>query len=166
MDEPESGWTRYLVKAKFGLGRDFIVLDQTETQVFYVDGKAGLPAKADVQDAEGNTVVSVRGALMPIPKRATITDAEGEHVGELKAKAFSPVKARMTLTMTDGTAWQLEGELLEKNYTVTADGAALIVISQKWMKVRDSYTLDVADGTSAALALALLWTLDRWVEQD
>lgn len=166
MDDVAAGWTRYLVKSKLGLGRDFVVLDQNEAQVFFVDGKAGLPAKADVKDAAGDTVLSVRGALMPIPKRASLVDASGTTVAELKAKAFSPVKTRMTLTRADGAEWQLEGELFEKNYAITANGSPVIAISQKWVAIRNSYTLDVADGTSVALALGLLWTVDRWVERD
>lgn len=161
----EAGWTRYVVRSKRGLGRDFVVLDRDETRVFLVDGKLGIPARAAIQDAGGDTLLSVRGSLRPIPKRASFADASGTTVAELRAKAFSPVKTRMTLTMTDGVEWQLEGELFEKDYTVTADGSPIIVISQKWVTIRDSYTLDVAEGISTALALGLLWTVDHWVEE-
>ena len=34
------GWTRFLVRSKLGVGRDFRVLDpQSEEQLFLVDGK-------------------------------------------------------------------------------------------------------------------------------
>lgn len=154
-----------MVRSKLGLGRDFIVQDKDEREVFFVDGKAGIPAKADIQDADGNVVASVRGSLVPIPKRVSIADADGEPVAELKAKAFTPIKARMTLTMADGTTWQVAGEILEKDYTVTAEGSPVLAISQKWLKVRDTYTLDLAEGTSMPIALALLWTVDRWAER-
>ena len=37
-----AGFTRYLMKSKFGAGRDFAVLDpDTEAQLFFVDGKLG-----------------------------------------------------------------------------------------------------------------------------
>jgi uncharacterized protein YxjI len=32
--------------------------------------------------------------------------------------------------------------------------------------IRDSYTVDVADGTDVGLALAVVWAVDRWVERD
>lgn len=39
---PPAGWTRFLVKSKFGAGRDFVVLDPaTEQQRYFVDGKIG-----------------------------------------------------------------------------------------------------------------------------
>lgn len=165
MESAPPGWTRYVVQSKLGLGRDFIVQDEDEQQVFFVDGKAGIPAKADIQDAAGNVVASVRGSLVPIPKRVSIADAAGDPMAELKAKAFTPIKARMTLTMADGTTWQVAGEILEKDYTVTAEGSPVLAISQKWLKVRDTYTLDLAEGTSMPIALALLWTVDRWAER-
>jgi hypothetical protein len=39
-------------------------------------------------------------------------------------------------------------------------------VSQKWMTIKDAYTVDVADGINPGLALAVLWSVDRWVEQD
>ena len=37
-----AGFTRFLMKSKFGAGRDFAVLDpDTEAQLFFVDGKLG-----------------------------------------------------------------------------------------------------------------------------
>jgi uncharacterized protein YxjI len=41
----------------------------------------------------------------------------------------------------------------------------VIDITQQWVKVRDTFTLDVADGVDPALALAVLWGVDRFVEQ-
>jgi hypothetical protein len=32
--------------------------------------------------------------------------------------------------------------------------------------IRDAYTLDVIDGIDPALAAAVVWAIDRWVERD
>ena len=63
----------------------------------------GTRPKADVKDAADVVVYSVRGKLLGIPKHLTISDAEGNEVGSLKAKAFSMVKDKMSLTMSDGS---------------------------------------------------------------
>jgi uncharacterized protein YxjI len=164
---PPEGWTRFLVKSTFGAGRDFTVLDPTTEQPLYaIDGKLGPRPKADVLDAEGGTLFHVSGKLLGIPKHMTITDAEGNEVASLKAKAFSPIKARMTLERADGTSWVIEGSFIEKNYSVTADGEPVVAITQKWVTIRDAYTVDVAQGTEPAFALAVVWAIDRWVERD
>ena len=122
---------------------------RAKQQVYYVDGK--------------NTV---RGKLLGIPKHLTISDAEGNEVGSLKAKAFSMVKDKMSLTLSDGSDWSLEGSFIEKEYNIDAHGQPIGKITQKWVAVRDAYTVDVADGVDAGLALAVVWAVDRWVERD
>ena len=164
---PPEGWTRYLVKSKFGAGRDFAVLDPgTEQQQYFVDGKIGTRPKADIRDSSDAVVYQVRGKLLGIPKHITISDSSGTEVASLKAQMFSPIKTRMTLTLSDGRTWELEGGLIEKEYNIASGGEPVVRITQKWVTVRDAYTLDVADGVDPGMALAVMWAVDRWVEKD
>ena len=163
---PAPGWMRYIVKSKFGAGRDFAVLDLAEEQQFFVDGKVSMRPKAEIRDAADRPVYHVTGQLFGVPKRMTITDADGNEVASLKAKMFSPIKSRMTLTMANGADWELEGSFLEKEYSITHDGSPVVQITQKWVTVRDTYTLDLAADVDPGLALAVLWAVDRWVERD
>jgi uncharacterized protein YxjI len=166
MPPAPAGWSRFLVKSKFGAGRDFVVLEpETDEQRYLVDGKLGPRPKADVKVGD-DVVYEVRGKLLGIPKQMTIMDASGAEVASLKAQMFSPIKSRMTLDVSSGEPWTLEGSFLEKNYSVSSAGEPVIEISQKWVTVRDTYTLDVAKGVDPGLALAILWAVDRWVEED
>ncbi len=161
------GWTRFLVKSKFGAGRDFAVLDpETEEQRYFVDGKMGTRPKADITDAAEATVYTVRGTLLGIPKHMTIYDADGGEVASLRAKAFRVVKDKMTLEVAAGEPWELVGSLIEKNYAVSSGGRPIVQITQKWVTIRDAYVLDVAEDVDPGLALAVLWAVDRWVERD
>lgn len=164
---PPAGFRRFLMKSKLGMGRDFRVLDpQSETELFLVDGKVGPRPSADILTAGGERLYTVKGKLMGIPKRMTITDASGTEVAWLKAKAFSIVKDKMELEVASGEPWHLAGSFIEKDYTVTSGGRTVVQITQKWITVRDTYTVDVADGTDAGLAFAIVWAVDRWVERD
>lgn len=160
------GWTRFLVKSKFGAGRDFAVLDLAEQQLFFVDGKISTRPKAEIRDQADSVLYRVQGKLLGIPKHMTITDASGAEVASLSAKMFSPIKSRMTLSVADGSDWALEGSFIEKNYSISSRGTPIVQITQKWVTIRDTYTLDVADGIDPGLALAVLWAVDRWVERD
>ena len=117
----------------------------------------------DLQDAVRYTV---KGQFLGIPKRMTITTADGSQVAEVKAKAFSFVKDKMTLTMADGSTWQIEGSLLEKNYSIASEGQPIAQITQKWMTVRDKYTADYLSSLDPGLVMAVVWAIDRWVERD
>ena len=162
-----AGYRRFLMKSKLGAGRDFVVLDPaTEEQLFLVDGKLGPRPKAEVQAGDGSVIYSVKGQLLGIPKKMSITDASGTEVATLKAKKFSMIKDSMTMEMANGEPWQLTGQFIEKNYTVTSGGQDVVRITQKWVTIKDKYTVDVADGADPGLAFAIVWAVDRWVERD
>jgi uncharacterized protein YxjI len=163
---PAPGWTRLTFKSKFGAGRDFSVMDDSEQQVLFVDGKMGATPKAEVRDANDQVVYTVKGQFLGIPKRMEIFDASGATVASLKAKMFSPIKSRMTMTMADGSTWEVEGTLMEKNYTINSGGAPVAQISQKWVTVRDKYTVDFVSSLDPGLVMAVIWAIDRWVERD
>jgi uncharacterized protein YxjI len=163
---PEPGWTRLVFKSKFGAGRDFEVKDPSGTRVLFVDGKIGPTPKAEVRDAQDTVIYTVKGQLLGIPKRMSIVASDGSQVAELKAKAFSIVKDKMTMTMTDGSTWQVQGTLMEKNYSIASDGKPVAKISQKWLTVRDSYTVDYLESIDPGLVMAVIWAIDRWVERD
>ena len=86
-----------------------------------------------MQAGDGSVIYSVRGHLLGIPKKMSITDAAGTEVASLKSKKFSLVKDKMTMEMANGEPWQLTGQFIEKNYTVTSGGRDVVRISQKWV---------------------------------
>lgn len=165
---PPAGWTRVVVKSTFGMGRDFEVADVEGNAVLYVDGKVGMTPKAEVRAgaALDQVVYRIQGQFLGVPKRMTITTAGGAEIASLKSKFFSPVKSRMTMTLAEGGTWEVEGSFIEKNYAVRSDGEPIVHVTQKWMTVRDSYTVDAAPGIDPALAMAVVWAIDRWVERD
>lgn len=163
-----AGYTRLIMKSKMGVGRDFRALDpETEAERYVVDGKLGLRPQADILDASGAVVALARGELLSFPKRITVTDAQGQPVAYLHARPFSFVRDKIDISLAAGGELTLEGNLIEKDYTMRdAAGSVVLQITQKWLTVRDRYTLDVAEGFDPAIALAIAWSIDRWVERD
>jgi uncharacterized protein YxjI len=166
MESAPAGWQRFIMKSKFGAGRDFEVLDGDEQRRYFVDGHVGPTPKADIVGPDGTIIYNVVGRLLGIPRQMTITDAAGAQVASMKAKMFSPIKSKIDMVMAVGAHWHIEGSLIEKDYSVSADGAPIMKISQKWVTIRDAYSLDVVDGVDPGLALAVVWAIDRWVERD
>ena len=159
-----SGMTRFVVKSKLGVDRDFEALGPDGHRAWYVDGKFGPRPAAEVQDSSGTVTHRLKGRLLGIPKKISVSDAAGHEIASIKAK-ISPLKSKMVITLADGGEWLLEGNLIEKDYTITSDGAVVAVISPKFLTLRDAYTLDVADGVHPGLALATLWAVDAFREQ-
>jgi uncharacterized protein YxjI len=163
-----AGYTRYLIKSKLSMGRDFRVLDPaTEQDLFLVDGKVGARPKAQILDAAGAVLVEVTGKLLGIPKRMDVTTPDGTQVAHLHSPALKFVRDRINVTLASGEEWALVGNVIEKDYAVNdASGRHVLQITQKWLTVRDRYTIDVAEGVEPGLAFSLVWAIDRWVERD
>lgn len=49
--------------------------------------------------------------------------------------------------------------------SVTSEGRTVLNITQKWVTVRDAYTMDVDDAVPPALAAALVWAVDAFRER-
>lgn len=163
---PPPGWTRITFKSKFGAGRDFNVLNEAGDPILLVDGKLGPKPKAEVTDTAGNVLFHIKGRMLGIPKRMNITRADGTEVAELHAKAFSFIKDKMTMHFADGSTWEVQGSLMEKNYTIHSGGQPIAKISQKWLTLRDSYAVEFVDSLEPSLVMAVIWAIDRWVERD
>ncbi len=161
-----TGWKRLKFKSTFGAGRDFEVTGVDGTRVMFVDGKVAMTPKAEVRDANDQVVYRVQGRFGGIPKEMRISDAAGTEVAHLKSEFFSPIKSRMTMHLADGRVLEVEGSLLEKDYQIRSEGQPVASISQKWVTVRDQYTVDFVDTLDPGLVMAIIWAIDRWVERD
>jgi len=154
------------MRSKMGAGRDFKVEDTDGNLLYVVDGKLGPRPKAEITDSGGTVRWSVRGHMLGFPKSMDVIDGDGNEFGKLKAKMISPIKDRETLYLADGTEWHLKGSFIEKNYEIRNDAGPVADVSQKWITVRDAFTVDVVNGFDVCLVLALVWSVDRWVEHD
>ena len=156
---------RYLVKSKFGVGRDFAVYDDEEAshQVYFIDAKMGLGTKAEIQDASGNVIYTAKGKILNIPRKMDYFLPDGSTAASVVAR-FSPIKQRLTMTLADGTKWELAGNFVGKNYKVVQDEKVIIDIDQKWLTIRDKYFVEISEDVDTALALGLIWAVDIWRE--
>ncbi len=62
---------------------------------------------------------------------------------------FSPIRSCMSPTLNGGQAWELEGSFMEKD-AIASQGRPVVSTTQRWVTIRDAYTLDVADGIDPA----------------
>lgn len=156
---------RYLVKSKFGIGRDFSVYDDENevNKVYFIDAKMGLGTKADIKDANDNILYTAKGKVINIPRKMDYMLPDGKTAAQVVAK-FSPIKSRLTMTLANSDVWELAGNFIGKSYTVMNGDKKVLEINQKWLTIRDKYFVEIAEDVDAALALGLVWAVDIWRE--
>ena len=84
--------------------------------------------------------------------------------GETRAKVhkalITPLRERWKVDVTDGTDLEVQGNVLDHEYDIEADGRKIAEVSKKWFRIRDTYGVQVAPGADTVLVLAVAVALD------
>ncbi|MCD0482156.1 LURP-one-related family protein [Streptacidiphilus sp. ASG 303] len=154
---------KYLVRERiFGIGDDFWVETENGEKAFLVDGKAlRLRETFELKDPSGLVVAVIRKKVLSVRDAMKVEDANGETTATVRKKMFTPFHDKYRVELADGAEWEVHGDFLDKEYDIEADGGRVARISRKWFRVRDTYAVDVAAGSDAALVLAVAVCVDR-----
>jgi uncharacterized protein YxjI len=153
---------RYAVREKlFSIGDDFWITDEQGGKAFLVDGKVlRLRQTLEIQDPDGRVVVKVRKKLIAMHETMEI-EQDGAVVATVRKALISPLHHRSTVDLADGSQLEAVGNILDKEFEITAGSQVLARISRAWFRIRDTYGVDVAPGQDDVLFLAIAVALDR-----
>jgi uncharacterized protein YxjI len=151
---------RYLVREKFfRLGADNDISDESGNPVFRVDGKAlSLRDLMVVQDLQGIEVARVHRKLASMLPQYEI-DLAGQETAVLHRK-LSMLKPVWSLSVPGQEEMQLEGNLLQHEFTVQRGGAVVATVSRAWVSLSATYGVDVAPGENDLLVLGVVLALE------
>jgi uncharacterized protein YxjI len=153
---------RYAVQEKlFSIGDDFWITDEQGGKAFLVDGKVlRLRQTLEIQDPDGRVAVTVRKKLIAMHETMEIEQG-GAVVATVRKALISPLHHRSTVDLADGSQLEAVGNILDKEFEITAGGQVLARVSRAWFRIRDTYGVDVAPGQDDVLFLAIAVALDR-----
>ena len=153
---------RYAAQEKlFSVGDDFWITDEQGGKAFLVDGKVlRLRQTLEIQDPGGRVLVTVRKKLVTMHETMEI-EQDGTLVGTVRKALVSPLHHRSVVDLADGSQLEAVGNVLDKEFEITAGNQVLARISRAWFRIRDTYGVDVAPGQDDVLFLAIAVALDR-----
>jgi uncharacterized protein YxjI len=158
---------RYAVQEKlFSIGDDFWITDERGGKAFLVDGKVlRMRQTLEIQDPDGRVLVTVRKKLVSMHETMEI-EQDGALVATVRKALISPLHHRSTVDLADGSQLEATGNILDKEFEITAGSQVLARISRAWFRIRDTYGVDVAPGQDDVLFLAIAVALDRIHDDD
>ena len=158
---------RYAVQEKlFSIGDDYWITDEQGGKAFLVDGKVlRLRQTLEIRDPGGRVVVTVRKKLVTIHETMEI-EQDGTVVATVRKALISPLHHRSVVDLADGSQLEAVGNVLDKEFEITAGNQVLARISRAWFRIRDTYGVDVAPGQDDVLFLAIAVALDRIHDDD
>jgi uncharacterized protein YxjI len=153
---------RYQMRQKLvAIGDDFWIEDSRGERAFKVDGKALRVRQTLVfEDAHGQELCKIQERMLRIKDTMEVEGPGGESLATVKKALITPLRERFTAKVGDGPDLDIQGNLLDHEYTIEAGRDKVAEVSKKWFRLRDTYGVEIAPGQNDALILAITVCVD------
>jgi uncharacterized protein YxjI len=152
----------YRVRQKLvAIGDDFWIENDRGEQVFKVDGNALRLRKTLVfEDVAGNELCTIQERKLRIRDSMEIEDPGGRRLAMVKKALIAPLRDRWAVSVADGPDLEVQGNLLDYEYTIGAGRDKIAEVSKRWFRVADTYGVEIEPGQNDVLILAVTVALD------
>jgi uncharacterized protein YxjI len=157
----------YVIRERmFRLGEDSDITDEAGRPVLHVDGKVmSLHNRLILRDPAGREVAQVHRKLVALTPTYEIT-IDGKNVAEVRKHVFTAFHERFTIDLPGAGDMELDGDLLDHEFTIERDGQTAATISKRWLSMTASYAVEIAPGENDLLILASVLALDLGMDQE
>ena len=136
-------------------GDDFWIENENGQRVFRVDGKVLRISKTYAfLDMAGNTLCRIKERLLTIKDTMEIEDAEGQEMAVIRKALISPLRDRWNVKVRNGPDLDVQGNILDHEYTISQGRQRIAEVSKKWFRLTDTYGVEIADNQNDILILA------------
>lgn len=158
---------RYVMKEKLiALGEDFVIQDESGSDVYFVDGKAlSFGDKLVFKDMTGEELARIEQKLLAWGPTYEIYRG-GQQVATVKKSLFTVFRSRFTVDVPGPDDLEAQGDFLAHEYTFTRGGERVAQVSKRWLSIRDTYGIDIAPGQDDVLLLACAVVIDMASHKD
>jgi uncharacterized protein YxjI len=160
--ERGGGATRYRMHEKLvSIGDDYWIENDQGQRVFKVDGKAmRIRSTLQIEDLQGHELAKIQERKLRVRETMDIEGPGGETLAQIHKKMISPLRDRYEVQVTEGPDLEVQGNIVDHEYSIEAGGHKVAVVSRKWFRVRDTYGVEVAPDQNDVVILAVTVGID------
>ena len=160
---PGGSARRYQLRQKLlSIGDDYWIEDEEGERVFRVDGKAlRLRKTFHLEDPQGQHLCTIQKRVMHIRDTMEIEGPDGDRMALVHKALITPLRERWKIEVEDGPDLAAQGNIVDHEYEIEADGRKVAEVSKRWFRVRDTYGVEMATDQSPALLLAIAVAIDE-----
>jgi uncharacterized protein YxjI len=164
---PGGSATHYQMRQNLvSIGDDFWIENDRRERVYRVDGKAlRLRQTLLFEDAAGNELCKIQERMLRIKDSMEIEGPGGQRMAMVKKALITPLRERWVVKVADGPDLEVQGNLLDHEYTIGEGRDKIAEVSKKWFRVADTYGVEVAPVQNAVLLLAVTVALDSMAHE-
>ncbi|MFF1258621.1 LURP-one-related/scramblase family protein [Streptomyces sp. NPDC058321] len=159
---------RYEVRERlFVVGEDYWIEDEQGHKAFLVDGKAmRLRDTFELKGPDGRVLIDIHEKMFAL-RDTMVIERGDEALAKIKRKRLSLLRNHYRVELVDGTELDVSGKILDREFVVEYDGEMLAHISRRWLRVRDTYGVDVIrEDADPALLIAIAVCVIHLAEKE
>jgi uncharacterized protein YxjI len=151
----------------FAIGDDSWIEDESGERVFKVDGKALRVRKTlKLEDRDGNELCKIQERKLRVRDTMEIEAPDGRRMGLIHKALITPLRERFEVEVPDEPELKVRGNILDHEYRIKREGDKIAEVSKKWLRVRDTYGIEIEPGQDDVLILAVAVALDAMEHDD
>jgi uncharacterized protein YxjI len=159
--------TQYKMRQKlFAVGDDFWIEDSHGRRAYKVDGKVMRVRDTLVlRDAQGNEVAKIQERMLRVKDSMEIEGPNGQSLALVKKALITPLRERWVVKVGSGPDLEVQGNILDHEYTIGEGRDKIAEISKKWFRVADTYGVQIEQGQNDGLILAVTVAVDMMAHE-
>ena len=143
------------------IGDDSWIENSAGERVFKVNGKALRVRKTLIlEDLDGNELCKIQERKLRVKDSMEIEGPSGDRLAMVKKALVTPLRERFDVKVEDGPDLHVQGNIVDHEYEIEADGAKVAEISKRWFRVRDTFGIEIAPGQDDVIVLAVAVAVD------
>jgi uncharacterized protein YxjI len=161
------GGNRYQMRQKMvSIGDDFWIENEQGQKVFKVDGKAlRVRNTLKFEDAHGNELCKIQERMLRVKDSMEIEGPGGERLAMVKKALITPLRDRWVVKIGNGPDLDVQGNILDHEYSIGEGRDKVAEVSKKWFRIRDTYGVSIDPGQNDVLILAVTVCIDQMAHE-
>jgi len=157
------GRTHYQMREKLvSIGDDFWIENNRGEKVFKVDGKALRVRQTLIfEDRSGRELAKIQERMLRVKDSMEVEGPGGDQMAMVKKALIAPLRERWTVKIKGGPDLQVQGNILDHEYTIGEGRDKVAEVSKKWFRLRDTYGVEIEAGQDDILILAVTACIDQ-----
>jgi uncharacterized protein YxjI len=143
------------------IGDDFWIETNRGRRAFKVDGKAvRVRDTLVIRDPQGAEVAKLQERIVRVRDTMKI-ERPGRPDATIKKAMITPLRERWVLEADDIGEVKIQGNIVDHEYTFERDGQKIGETSKRWLRVRDTYGVEIQPGQDVVLLLSATVAIDQ-----
>jgi uncharacterized protein YxjI len=162
------GANRYQMRQRLvSIGDDYNIDNDRGEHAFKVDGKALRVRNTLIfEDPRGHELCKIQERMLRVKDTMEIEGPNGENLATVKKALITPIRERWSVKIANGPDLDVQGNILDHEYTIEEGRHKVAEVSKKWFRVADTYGVEIEPGQNDVVILATTVAVDMMAHPD